>query len=888
MKNGRRIIVIGSGIAGLACARELIQRGYEVLVVEARDRVGGRLKGIPLELGKEYPVINPTKKNADAVSTSQTVDLGGALIHGIDKNPVHAVTTQMGVPVHAISDHCLLLDENGWPFDPKEDDKISTLFNECLDETFRQVADDKQCTGSFGELFDKVCEKKGISPTNALMKWHKANLELPSGADFRQLGYTWNDDEPYGFAGKHAAVETSWKFVMEKMADGLDILHGSPVTRIQIVLPDGTTPGQFESDQQPSSTSEKLPVVKSEQVEEAEEVEVEEEEKKEEPRRSDVSDSKLPAKTKVPTPKPRRSQRTRVPPPVTKVEKDTTPRQQPKKRRLEVREVRRSSRSNKGVIRLLSIEDSTSLCYDDPTKKHHRKKRTEPKEEEEEGESSNVEDSEPIPSSTVQITLQNGSVLEANAVVCTAPLGVLKIPQGKPGHISFVPPLSPAKQQAIEELGCGLLNKCAMAFPDIFWQDSDFLGLAGSTHCYLVLNAAKFTQRPILIFMYGGSFAKDLEAWTDSEIVADCLYVLKKICGKDVPPPTDYCVTRWGKEQFSRMAFTYIPPGVDGPKQLAAASEAIYDPVLPDKPLIMFAGEHTTPYHPSTMHGAFLSGIREAYRLDLYFEPALNDYMKFELHEKLYMHTFPTKRAMKASKKAQTNSASATDPTSTAAAATNSGNQIRSRRYRFGSMCLRKQPKKVVDPNTQAKKDTAASTTTSSTTTSVDTAAAAAAGASSVASLSRRSKRSLSTKKVANSDKSNALSEIEAAQEKKRLIDELEDRILLRSLESFGRDCALMRSSILPVFGSTRRRNADQIRTRWHHLLPRKQKRPSDKIDDDWTAKTIAMIPPVGTDANSNNGDVNRRTSSSDGGTTGDENVRRSKREVKPRVLLDV
>lgn len=37
------IIVVGAGISGLAAAQELTRQGYRVLVLEARDRVGGRL-----------------------------------------------------------------------------------------------------------------------------------------------------------------------------------------------------------------------------------------------------------------------------------------------------------------------------------------------------------------------------------------------------------------------------------------------------------------------------------------------------------------------------------------------------------------------------------------------------------------------------------------------------------------------------------------------------------------------------------------------------------------------------------------------------------------------------------------------------------------------------
>ncbi len=40
---GRRVIVIGAGFSGLACAHELLSAGYDVTVLEARDRIGGRV-----------------------------------------------------------------------------------------------------------------------------------------------------------------------------------------------------------------------------------------------------------------------------------------------------------------------------------------------------------------------------------------------------------------------------------------------------------------------------------------------------------------------------------------------------------------------------------------------------------------------------------------------------------------------------------------------------------------------------------------------------------------------------------------------------------------------------------------------------------------------------
>jgi len=69
------VVVVGAGLAGLTAARELSRSGFDVVVLEGRDRVGGRtnsamLAGIPVDLGASF--VGPTQ---DAV-LKLAADLG--------------------------------------------------------------------------------------------------------------------------------------------------------------------------------------------------------------------------------------------------------------------------------------------------------------------------------------------------------------------------------------------------------------------------------------------------------------------------------------------------------------------------------------------------------------------------------------------------------------------------------------------------------------------------------------------------------------------------------------------------------------------------------------------------------------------------------------------
>jgi monoamine oxidase len=71
------VVIIGAGIAGLSAAQALANAGHAVTVVEARDRIGGRI-----HTSHAWPGL--------------PVDLGASWIHGAEGNPVTALAERAG------------------------------------------------------------------------------------------------------------------------------------------------------------------------------------------------------------------------------------------------------------------------------------------------------------------------------------------------------------------------------------------------------------------------------------------------------------------------------------------------------------------------------------------------------------------------------------------------------------------------------------------------------------------------------------------------------------------------------------------------------------------------------------------------------------------------
>ncbi|KAF9243706.1 hypothetical protein DTO006G1_6883 [Penicillium roqueforti] len=214
------------------------------------------------------------------------------------------------------------------------------------------------------------------------------------------------------------------------------------------------------------------------------------------------------------------------------------------------------------------------------------------------------------------VQCEGGEKFLADHVVFTGSLGVLK--QQK---IKFEPPLPDWKRGAIDRLGFGIMNKVILVFEEPFWDTKrDMFGLlrepnnaasmvqedyaANRGRFYLFWNVMKTTGLPCLIALMAGDAAHQAESTSDEEIITEVTGQLRNVF-KDtkVPGPLETIITRWGQDPFTYGSYSYVA---------AAAFPDDYD--LMARPIgnLHFAGEATCGTHPATVHGAYLSGLRAA------------------------------------------------------------------------------------------------------------------------------------------------------------------------------------------------------------------------------------------------------------------------------------
>lgn len=201
------ILVIGAGIAGLAAARHLSSNGFNVTILEGRDRIGGRIYtdrtlGLP-------------------------IDLGASWIHGIKKNPIGKLARDYQVPlVRSDFENVRIYGTDGKPLGNQQSERGEALYEKLIDKA-KSMGEDLDKDISIDEAIQHLLNHKTLQPEQTdILKWYlNSEIALDSGADLDELSlWEWDEDEE--FAGKDYLFPDGYDAIAQRLAKDIDIkLH---------------------------------------------------------------------------------------------------------------------------------------------------------------------------------------------------------------------------------------------------------------------------------------------------------------------------------------------------------------------------------------------------------------------------------------------------------------------------------------------------------------------------------------------------------------------------------------------------------------------------------------------------------------------------------------
>lgn len=223
-------------------------------------------------------------------------------------------------------------------------------------------------------------------------------------------------------------------------------------------------------------------------------------------------------------------------------------------------------------------------------------------------------------------------IFKGKYVICTVPITVLQR-----NNMKFSPPLDAKKTESIDKIKLGAFHKTYLLFPKVFWEkDKDWINYTSKEkgRWNTFLNMHRATGKPILLGINSGDYAYELDYKPDYDIKKEAMDVLEKIYKKKTLQPIDIIVSRWHSDPFTKGTYSYTPKNADlcDYDRIAEPSPAPEKDVrmsvegkiflkqiqMRKFPRVFFAGEASSKYYPATVHGAYITGIREASRLRYY------------------------------------------------------------------------------------------------------------------------------------------------------------------------------------------------------------------------------------------------------------------------------
>lgn len=221
----RSVLVIGAGIAGLVAAQMLLRNGFDVVVLEASERIGGRL-WTEHDLGAPFEV-------------------GAGWIHGPEGNPMSVLATTVGAETFVTDDESL---EVKYADGETVPDSIIVDAEEALENIYELVDEE---SGRGESLTDTLNRLDAGFLDDPVRRWMtSAYTEFDNGAALDWLSAQFFDEDSV-FPGEDVILTGGYDQVLAPLAKGVDVRFGTRVQSVRLLEEEGaelvSTQGAFQA-----------------------------------------------------------------------------------------------------------------------------------------------------------------------------------------------------------------------------------------------------------------------------------------------------------------------------------------------------------------------------------------------------------------------------------------------------------------------------------------------------------------------------------------------------------------------------------------------------------------------------------------------------------------
>ena len=200
------VVIVGAGVAGLAAARELRASGFDdVVLLEARDRIGGRIW-------------------TDTIGGGIAIDLGASWIQGVDGNPISAIARENDIATHRT-------DWGNGVFHYHDVGEPAPSAQRALRDFWRLAEENRE--RSLESVYEKLLASGTFSEADRRYVEYLLTTEVENeyAADLSDLSYS-SIDGGSSFRGGDFVFPGGYRQIVDVLASGVEVRRGQAVTEI--------------------------------------------------------------------------------------------------------------------------------------------------------------------------------------------------------------------------------------------------------------------------------------------------------------------------------------------------------------------------------------------------------------------------------------------------------------------------------------------------------------------------------------------------------------------------------------------------------------------------------------------------------------------------------